>query len=129
MTILNAPAREECIARRERTNTPLQALLLMNEQEYMKAARHFAAQLLRDKPENRIDIAYETITSQLPDDLETAVLEKTVVDLQAIYEGDPTLAETLTDGATLDGVSAADLATWTMLVNTLYNMDVSRNRQ
>ncbi len=37
MTILNAPTREACIARRERTNTPLQALLLMNEPEYLES--------------------------------------------------------------------------------------------
>ncbi|HRX82872.1 MAG TPA: DUF1553 domain-containing protein, partial [Pirellulaceae bacterium] len=42
MTILNAPTREACIARRERTNTPLQALLLLNEPEYVKSSRHLA---------------------------------------------------------------------------------------
>ncbi len=47
MTILNAPSREACIARRERTNTPLQALLLMNEPEYLKAAQHLAQQTFR----------------------------------------------------------------------------------
>ena len=54
MTIFNAPSREFCIARRERTNTPLQALLLMNEQEYLKASRHLAhqtiAQTARSQP-------------------------------------------------------------------------------
>ena len=48
MTILNAPSREFCTARRERTNTPLQALLLMNEQEYFKAARSCAENTLKE---------------------------------------------------------------------------------
>ncbi|MHC4997004.1 MAG: PSD1 and planctomycete cytochrome C domain-containing protein, partial [Planctomycetota bacterium] len=51
MTILNAPSREFCVARRERTNTPLQALLLMNEQEYFNAAKQTAKTLLeQDSP-------------------------------------------------------------------------------
>ncbi|MCA9031875.1 MAG: DUF1553 domain-containing protein, partial [Planctomycetaceae bacterium] len=63
MTILNAPSREECIARRERTNTPLQALLLLNETEYLKAARQLALNILTDSsisPENRFDAVVET---------------------------------------------------------------------
>jgi hypothetical protein len=46
MTIFDAPSRDACIARRERTNTPLQALLLMNEPEYFKAAAHKAKTLM-----------------------------------------------------------------------------------
>jgi hypothetical protein len=129
MTILNAPAREECIARRERTNTPLQALLLMNEQEYMQAARQLAVQLVREKPGQRIAIAYETITSHLPDDTEAAVLTKAVSDLEGLYRESPDLARALTAGAPLDGVSAEELAAWTILVNTLYNLDVTKTRQ
>ena len=49
MTILDAPSREACIARRERTNTPLQSLLLMNEPEYLKAARHLAHNTIADR--------------------------------------------------------------------------------
>ncbi|MGY8687302.1 MAG: DUF1553 domain-containing protein, partial [Verrucomicrobiales bacterium] len=61
MTILNAPSREACIARRERTNTPLQALLLLNEQEYVKAARHLAYQVLTQSESTsaeRLDVIY-----------------------------------------------------------------------
>lgn len=129
MTILNAPSREECIARRERTNTPLGALLLMNEQEYMKAARQLAVQILREKPDERIAIAYETITSQLPDETEAAVLTKAISDLEGLYRESPDLARALGAGVPLDGASAEELAAWTILVNTLFNLDVTKTRQ
>ena len=67
MTILNAPIRDACVSRRERTNTPSQALLLLNESEYMKAARNLAMTVLvpkEAKPSLRIAFAYETITSR-----------------------------------------------------------------
>ena len=52
MTIFDAPTRESCIARRERTNTPLQALVLMNESQYFSAAIHRAKQLLNDSEDD-----------------------------------------------------------------------------
>ena len=51
MTILNAPVRDACTARRERTNTPSQALLLLNEGEYLNAARNLAAQIQKSYKE------------------------------------------------------------------------------
>ena len=72
MTIFDAPNRDACIARRERTNTPLQALLLMNEEQYFAAARHFASQLIASKEHgdtsSRLTHAYETITSRQLDE-------------------------------------------------------------
>ncbi len=47
MTIFDAPTRESCTSRRERTNTPVQALLMMNESQYFQAARHLAMTLLK----------------------------------------------------------------------------------
>ena len=74
MTILNAPTREYCTARRERTNTPLQALLLLNESEYMKASRHLAQKALAMKSKNsdqKLQFLWETVTSRAADAKET----------------------------------------------------------
>jgi hypothetical protein len=132
MTILNAPSREACIARRERTNTPLQALLLMNESEYLKAARQLAARTLTDrdlKPADRLSSVYETITARLPDTDETATLLGLIDDLRAQYQDDSELATRLCEGATLPpDVSAAELAAWTMVVSTIYNLDMTKTR-
>lgn len=132
MTILNAPSREACIARRERTNTPLQALLLMNEPEYLKAARHLAHATLADRSasaSDRLAIVHETITSQLPDADEAETFLAMLTDLDAIYRADSSLAEQLCEDVALhDGVSAAELAAWTMLVSTIYNLDITKTR-
>jgi hypothetical protein len=132
MTILDAPSREACIARRERTNTPLQALLLMNEPEYLKAARHLAHQTIADRslsPADRLAAVYETITSRLPDAGETEILLKLAEDLETIYRENPTLADQLCHGVPLrEGLSTAELAAWTMLVSTVYNLDITKTR-
>jgi hypothetical protein len=133
MTILNAPSREACIARRERTNTPLQALLLMNEPEYLKAARHLAHQTIAESPlspPDRLAVVYETITSQLPDAGETEALLKLVQDLESAYRDNSTLADQLCEGVELQqGVSTSELAAWTMLVSTIYNLDITKTRE
>ncbi len=133
MTILNAPSREFCLARRERTNTPLQALLLMNEQEYLKASRHLACQTIAQGalgPADRVAVLYETITSQLPDADETATFLKMVEDLEAIYRENSGLADQLCEGAQLpEETSAAELAAWTLLVSTIYNLDITKTRE
>ncbi len=132
MTILNAPSREVCIARRERTNTPLQALLLMNELEYLKAARHLAHETVANRtltPADRLAAVYETITSKLPDTDETEDFLKMVADLESIYRDNTQLAEQLCEGVELhEGVSMAELAAWTLLVSTIYNLDITKTR-
>ena len=133
MTILNAPSREACIARRERTNTPLQALLLLNEQDYLKAARHLALKTLTQSsegPEDRLKVVYETITSELPDSKEESAMQEALADLLALYEEKPELAQQLCEGVNFpEGVKAPELAAWTMLVSSLYNLDITKTRQ
>lgn len=133
MTILNAPIRDACVARRERTNTPSQALLLLNEGEYFKAARNLARQvILREgpRPDDPLTEIYETITSRLPDPGERALLSLLVKDLEKSYLENPQLAEKLCAGESLqDAGKRARLAAWTVLVNTLYNLDITKTRQ
>jgi len=132
MTILNAPTREACVVRRERTNTPLQALLLLNEPEYFRAARHLATRALtaRETDAERIEFAYETITSQLPDERERRLLQGALDQLRRDYAARPDLAARSTSGAALPaGFSAPELAAWTMTVSAIYNLDVTRTRQ
>jgi hypothetical protein len=133
MTILNAPIRDACIARRERTNTSSQALLLLNESEYLKAARSLAQKALALKganPGKRLEFVYETVTSKLPDEKETAILLNLTKSLQANYTEQPTLADELCSGLNLAGVKEkAHLAAWTVLVNALYNLDITKTRE
>jgi hypothetical protein len=133
MTILNAPIRDACTARRERTNTPTQALLLLNESEYFKAARTLAGRVLKGDhagaPE-RLGVLYETVTSRLPDGKESEVLLKLLEDLKASYAESPALADELVGDMPVEGAEGrAELAAWTVIANTIYNLDITKTRE
>jgi hypothetical protein len=129
MTILNAPNRDACIARRERTNTPSQALLLLNETEYLKAARYLATQVLKQPREERIDYIWEVVTSRLPDDEERVVLNSLVSDLLEKYQQAPELAAELCRGVEVADAAQPELAAWTMVGNVLYNLDMVKTKE
>ena len=133
MTILNAPIRDACVARRERTNTPSQALLLLNESEYLKAARNLAQKVLKSKADDRtdrIDHAYEIVTSKLPDDKERSVFLNLLNDLITSYRNTPALADEICSGLEMkDPEKKAELAAWTVVVNALYNLDITKTRE
>ena len=137
MTIFDAPTRESCTARRERTNTPLQALVLMNEEQFFSAARHYARGLteLRDRTdEGRIRHSYETITSQLPDAATMATLQEALSEFRSLYEQNAAaaravLAQRDDKNTATSTEQPAELAAWTMLVHSLLNLDVTKTRQ
>ena len=133
MTIFDAPTRESCTSRRERTNTPVQALLLMNETQYFEAARHFAQQLLetpKTSDADRLRIAFESITSHLPDSKEQADLQSGLEGFRSIYKEDVEAAKALTSDLTLTSdAQRIDLAAFTMVVNSLFNLDAAKTRE
>ena len=129
MTILNAPFRDACITRRERTNTPSQALLLLNEQQYLKAARELALTIVALDEDERIEAAWETVTCQLPDDSERNTITTLLEEMISQYTLETELANQLCEGAGLseDG-SKPLLAAWTMVISTLYNLDITKTQ-
>lgn len=132
MTIMNAPSREFCVTRRERTNTPLQALLLMNEKEYFKAARETARITLEQTEGIREGLShtYEKITSHLPGNSRLDLLEETLLGFEELYRGDPELAKSLTPGMEGDTLEKRiELAAWTLIAHSLYNLELAKVRR
>jgi hypothetical protein len=130
MTILNAPSREFCAARRERTNTPLQALLLMNEQEFLKAAKACAARTLKDSGgdvDRGLSLLYEMATSHEPDPERLKLLRETLGTFRELYRDDKTLTKALTgDMPDADDAERVELAAWTMIAHSLLNLELAK---
>lgn len=139
MTIFDAPTRESCIARRERTNTPLQALLMMNEEQHFSAAIYYAKALL-DRSElsdaDRISTAYEKITCQIPSQRTVDRLQTARREFLDLYKNDPKAAQAMFSDnrhPEIAGISETEqqvqLASWTMLVHSLLNLDATKTRE
>lgn len=132
MSIFDAPTREACTSRRERTNTPVQALMMMNESQYFEAARHFAQQLIAQdqSDEQRLRVAYESITSRLPNAAELADLRSGLESFRLVYRNDVAAAqEVASDLAPATEDQRIELAAYTMVVNSLFNLDVAKTRE
>jgi len=132
MTIMNAPSREYCLPRRERTNTPLQALLMMNEQEYFKAAKECAKLTLEetDDLERGLSVTYEKITSHRPADDRLELMKETLAEFFDIYDNDKALTESLTPELSETEFSKrVELAAWTMMTHSLLNLELTKVRR
>jgi hypothetical protein len=133
MATFDAPSRETCTVRRERTNTPLQALLLMNDPQFFEAARAFAERVMKEAgtPEERIVFAFEMATARLPSATEMATLTEAYNAFRAKYDADPESAKKLIAVGETPPDAALDstqLAAWTMLMNVLLNLDEVQNK-
>jgi hypothetical protein len=129
MSTFDAPSREQCRARRERTDTPLQALLTMNDPQYFEAARQLGYRMLREggpQDADRLRFGFRLATSRLPLENECAVLEKSLAVQRARYEADVDAAKKVIavgESPTPYDVSAPELAAYSMIANLLLNMD------
>lgn len=128
MTIFDAPNRDACVSRRERTNTPLQALVMMNEREYFAAAKHLATALLEKEnmsEEEKISFLTMTMTSRPPTAEQMARLTAGLEKFRALYHEDPAAAEAMFP----KGPAAVEAAAWTMLTHSLMNLDTFKTRE
>ena len=77
-----------------------------------------------------LSLIYETITSKLPDTTESRVLLKLVMDLEKMYAKNPKLADSMCEGVSVSVASEkAKLSAWTMVVNSIYNLDITKTRE
>jgi len=129
MTTFDAPSREECVVRRERTNTPMQALLLMNDPQYVEAARGFAARILREggqRDDDRVRWALERATCASPSEQDLRDVRRLLGEQRVVFRANPAAAKALIAvgaPAPAADVPAAELAAWTMVANLILNLD------
>lgn len=129
MATFDAPSREACVMRRERTNTPLQALLLMNDPQYMEAARHIAERILQldtDSSKKRMMWAFEQVTFRLPSEEELKELMAAHDHFREEFDSDRDSAMSVIKVGEIPPVgqlSPSELASWTMVANLLLNLD------
>ena len=135
MVNFDAPNREQFCTKREKSNTPLQALQLMNDVQHIEAARAMAQRMLEQGGqtfEDRIAYAYRTVLSRQPTGREVHVLEKQLTANMQHYQRDVELAKKLIalgESRASDKVDPSELAAYTLIANTLLNLDetVTRN--
>jgi predicted DNA-binding protein len=133
MDIFNAPSREVCTVRRERTNTPLQALVTLNDPQFVEAARVLAEHALKAAPQNdeRIDFLARRLLARPFRAEEMAAVQASLKELEDYYKAHADDAKQLiaVGEAKADSTNdPATLATWTMLANELLNLDEVLNK-
>jgi hypothetical protein len=133
MDIFNAPSREGCTVTRERTNTPLQALVTLNDPQFIEAACQLAQGAIQASPDfekRTAHIAQRLIARDLRPE-EQEIVRQSVEKLSAYYADHVDDAKLLIDvGETQPdpSIAPAELAAWTMVTNELMNLDEVLNK-
>ena len=135
LVIFDAPSREFCIARRSRTNTPLQALVVLNDPTYVEAARFLAQRMLTEADDetgneasdrHRAALGFRIATSRAPTEAELNVLVGLYERQYAAFSGDPDAVRGLLgvgEAAHRVGLDRTALAAWAIVAATLLNLD------
>ncbi len=134
----DAPSREECTAERPRSNTPLAALVLMNDPTFIEAARSFAARILEESngtDQQRLESAFRRAVSRLPDEVESKVLlEVLAQNRKQFKEREESVAAFLDVGLNLETdqsekqLDQQELAAWTAVTRVILNLNESITR-
>ncbi len=134
MTVFDAPDREFCIARRSTTNTPLQALTLMNDPTFVEASRKFAERMMREggaTPDQRIAFGFRAATGREIDSDEVAILVATFERMLAAYRSDSSSATALLEigeSPAPDDLPRPELAAYATIASMILNLDEVLNK-
>ncbi len=135
LVALDAPSRETCTVRRERTNTPLQALVLLNDPTFVEAARHVAERMVaagQGDAAATIAHGFELVTARLPTEEEATILLAEFEKQRASFGADAGAAEALLsvgESSRDETLDSATQAAWTSVALVILNLDeaITRN--
>ncbi|HEV3485978.1 MAG TPA: DUF1553 domain-containing protein, partial [Vicinamibacterales bacterium] len=143
----DATSREFCTVRRVRTNTPLQALVTMNDEAFFEAAQALAARVLRETPPSAMPIAeginpnnemglqsrftymFRLVLSRRPSDTELARIVASFWTHLERFRRDSDAAARVIKSHAIEGVAPAEQAAWTLVANSLLNLDEALTRE
>ncbi|HZN68324.1 MAG TPA: DUF1553 domain-containing protein, partial [Tepidisphaeraceae bacterium] len=134
MANFDAPNREQSCTRRERSNTPLQALQLMNDVQHFEAARALAERMLTEgggSPQDRIAFAFRTVLARPPEPAEVEIVKQQLDAHLARYSKDEAAAKKAVshgESKPKAGLPAAELAAYTLVANMVLNLDETLTR-
>ena len=134
MDVFNAPSRESCTVRRERTNTPLQALVTLNDPQFVEAARNLAQAALKAAPTDpkaTLDFMARRVLARPLRAAEVPILEASHTALLAHYTqvpADTTALLTFGESKADPALPPPQLAAWTMVASQLLNLDETLNK-
>lgn len=128
MTTFDAPDRETCQVSRARTNTPLQALVLMNDVQFIEAARKFAERVMKEggqTADERIAFAYRAILSRRPTDNERATVRSLLQEHLKDFKAHPEEAKKFLaagESPRDEQLEVTEHAAWSMITHLVFNL-------
>ena len=133
MDTLDVPVRDGACTRRQRTDTPLQALVLMNDPQWLEASRHLAERILKEsqQTDTRLNALSEILLSRPWGQREKAILEKALTRFATVYGQDTASAEKLLsvgESKRDTNLPASELASWMLVASAAMNLDEVLNK-
>jgi len=127
MATFDAPEREFCLVRRSRTNTPLQAFVMLHDPQFIEAARHLAARMMTANKSTgeRIGFGFRVVTARKPTAREIQILSHLYTKRMTHYQANPKAAEsllTIGESTTPQHLPPTELAAWTTVARTMLNL-------
>ena len=134
MSTFDGPSRESCVVRRERSNSPMQALLLMNDPQYVECARGLAERVLREPSQSeqkQAEFVLRQCVLRQPTEQEVQGVLDDYHSYLADFTADPTAAKSLVqvgENPPAEDLDSVLLAAWTMVSNLALNLDEFINK-
>ena len=133
MELFDAPKGDAACVRRQRSNTPLQALVMLNEPQFVECARAMAERVVREGGESdnqRLEFAHRLCVSRQPTSEELVILQKLLgQQRERIATGEINLEELLSTSAVEDNIDTEMLAPWVVVCRAILNLDETITKQ